>query len=56
MTASDPDLSDHLDVTIDPDAEPVDIEQALAEFLIAYVKRNDQPDVPEPGGAANQDT
>jgi hypothetical protein len=31
-----PDLSDHLDFTVDPDAEPSDIDDALAEFLIAF--------------------
>ena len=37
-TAPDPDLSDRLDFTVDHEATPVDIDEAVAEFLIAYVQ------------------
>lgn len=33
-----PDLSDRLDFTIDPEAESVDIDEAVADFLIAFVE------------------
>ncbi len=31
-----PDYSDRLDFTVDPDAEPVDLDEALASFLVSY--------------------
>ncbi len=34
-----PDLIDHFDLVVDPDAEPTDVEEALAEFLLSYARR-----------------
>ncbi len=37
-----PDLnySDRLDFTVDPDTEPVDLDEAVAEFLIQFTRSN----------------
>lgn len=40
----DLDSPDRLDVIVDPAAEPVDVDQALAEFLIAFTEAADQQD------------
>ena len=32
------DLSDRIDVTVDPTAEPVDLDDAVAEFLVAIYR------------------
>lgn len=34
----DPNLSERLDVTVDPAAEPVDLDEALSEFLIQFTR------------------
>ena len=34
-------LDDRLDVVVDPDAEPADLDQALARFLLKYVRKID---------------
>lgn len=34
----DPDLSDRLGVIVDADAEPVDVDEALAEFLVSFYR------------------
>ena len=31
-------LDDRLDVQVDPDADPVDVDGAVASFLLAYVR------------------
>lgn len=36
-----PDLSDRLDFTVDPEAEPVDFDDIMAEFLIAFARGED---------------
>lgn len=38
VVSADPDLSDRLDVIVDPEAKPVDIDDALAEFWIAFIE------------------
>ena len=37
--SSDPDYLDRFKVVIDPDAEPVDWDEALAEFLLRLVEQ-----------------
>jgi hypothetical protein len=32
-------LLDRFEIVVDPDAEPVDLDQALAEFLLAVVEK-----------------
>ena len=34
----DVDLTDRFEIVVDPDAEPVDLDEALAEFLLSYVR------------------
>ena len=34
----DIDLTDRFEIVVDPDAEPVDFDEALAEFLLSYVR------------------
>ncbi len=34
----DVDLTDRFEVVVDPGAEPVDLDEALAEFLLSYVR------------------
>jgi hypothetical protein len=34
------DLLDRLEIVIDPDAEPADFDEALAEFLLTHVRRS----------------
>jgi hypothetical protein len=36
---ADPGLVDRLAVEVDPDADPVDWDQALAVFLLAYIRQ-----------------
>ena len=40
VISPDPDLSDRLDVVVDPAAEAVDVDDALAEFLISFFRSN----------------
>ena len=40
------DLSDRLEIVVDPDADPVDFDEVLAAFLLSYVR--------EEGGSADQ--
>jgi hypothetical protein len=35
---ADPAIADRLTVTVDHDAEPVDVDAALAKFLLAFVR------------------
>ncbi len=35
------DLSDRFEIAVDPDAEPVDFDEALAIFLLDYVRKGD---------------
>lgn len=44
VTPSDSGISDRLDFKIDHDADPVDIGAALAEFLLAYVRDQEERD------------
>ena len=37
VISPDPDYLDRLDFTVDPEAEPVDVDEAVADFLITYV-------------------
>jgi hypothetical protein len=39
MRVASPETDLDLDVVIDPDAEPADIDEALARFLLAYIRR-----------------
>ena len=34
------DFSDRFEFIVDPDAEPVDFDEVLAKFLLAYVRRD----------------
>lgn len=36
------DLDDQLDFTVDPDAEPTDLDAALARFLLGLVRASDE--------------
>jgi hypothetical protein len=38
MRVTSTDLSDRLVVQVDPDATPADVDQAVAKFLLAFVK------------------
>ena len=38
VVSADPGLADRLDVVVDPDADPVDWDAALAKFLLSYVR------------------
>lgn len=38
VVVGEPDLSARFDVEIDSDAEPIDIDQVLAGFLLSYVR------------------
>lgn len=41
---ADPTLPDRFAVEVDPSAEPVDVDAALARFLLAVVRRQRQAD------------
>lgn len=38
IVGTEHDLLDRFDVVVDEDADPVDLDQALAEFLLSYVR------------------
>ncbi len=51
----DDDLSGRFEITVDPDAEPVDIDEVLAEFLLSCVRKDggsadERPDGPDTFG------
>lgn len=37
------DLLDRFDILVDPDAEPADLDEALAEFLLTFVRNQSTP-------------
>ncbi len=39
VVGSEPDLLDHFDLVVDPDASETDVEEALAEFFLSYARR-----------------
>lgn len=38
LTSGDPDLFDRFDVQVDQDADPVDIDEAVADFLLRFLE------------------
>ncbi len=40
VVTHEPDLLDLFEIVVDPDAEPTDLDEALAEFLLRYMRRN----------------
>ena len=43
MQVTSTELERRLDVEVDPDADPVDVDEAVARFLLAFIKRNGPP-------------
>lgn len=43
VVSADIDLLDRFEVVVDQDAEPVDWDEALAEFLLKVVEKRQQP-------------
>jgi len=48
LTSGDPDLADRFDVLVDTDADPVDVDEAVAEFVIRLITST-------PAGASTAD-
>ena len=40
VVSPDPDFPDRLDVIVDPDSEPADIDEAVASFLVSFYRSN----------------
>ena len=46
LTPGDPDLSDRFLTLVDPDAEPVDLDEVVAEFLLQIVRKRHSAGTP----------
>ena len=54
MTSSD--LDPLLDIAVDPDADPTDVDRALAKFLLAYVRQHPRSSSTAPDGEVEVET
>jgi hypothetical protein len=39
VVSTETDLHDRFEVVVDPDAEPIDLDEVLAEFLLKFVRK-----------------
>jgi hypothetical protein len=51
VVSADPGLADRLTVEVDPSADPVDWDQAVARFLLAFVRKQSRSSPGSPAAA-----